>query len=373
MRGTALLASVGLLAGAPLLANARPTASAPRVSTTTVSTTAVSAAPAASARITAARASIARCADQASAQVRGLEALRTLCPGIGRAVAALDLGAYLPAHWQSEASAQALAGLGALAVRYEGPPPSSALATSIPALRRIALALAPPPPQPSWWQRLGRWIGARLSRWLAPVSVSPQSWLGRLRALLRPRVVLGLLAMLGGLAVMAIVLLLLRALKSSSDAYGRRRSRKAAIPSSAANECAAAATRSAGTAAAAVAAAAAAADTLDLASVARAGRREQPVLLLRLLVQALNASHRIGRERSLSCRELIAAGQFDSERQRDRFGRVALQAEHALYGGPHLEAALPECELGDAEALSAELLRPPAAALDRTAEGPVRA
>ncbi|MGH8149602.1 MAG: hypothetical protein ACRETB_06460 [Steroidobacteraceae bacterium] len=293
----------------------------------------------------AAQALIARCAQQASVATRGIDALRAACPGIDHAVEALNLDAFLPAHWRSDASAQALADLSVLASRYARPAP--ALRLDVAQLQRIALGLALPPAPRSWWQRIGAWIKAHIGRWLAPTSSGKRGWLRLLSYLIPgPRLARILLATLMGLIVLATAAAVVLEWRMGGLFDRRRRPRHLTRRLSAT-------ANPDGTEPAA--------DTpLDLAFLDAAGQRERPVLLLRMLVRALAASHRIGRERNLSFRELIARARFDSDRQRADFGRFALQAERALYGGAQFDATTPESAPGDARALHAALLHPPA-------------
>jgi hypothetical protein len=82
----------------------------------------------------------------------------------------------------------------------------------------------------------------------------------------------------------------------------------------------------------------------------------RPEILLRVLVTALARSHRLERDRILTCRELISAARFDTKVQREIFTNIALLAEQALYGNP-LSAAvsLDDTLLGDARGLYAQL------------------
>lgn len=296
------------------------------------------------ARMPAAHTLIARCAQRAGTTLRGLDALRSACPGIEQAVHDLGLDALLPADWSRQASAVALADLADLADRYTGPAP--ALRLSAARLRAVALRLKPPPSPPSLWERFEAWIRARLGsasagstgwlRFLPHVSVGP-----RLRRLL--------FELLAGLVVIAAGALVVVELRASGLVGAGRRPRPTERRSSAGNgpteERAA-----------------------DLADLDHAAPRERPVMLLRWLVQALARSHRLERDRDLTCRELIAHARFDTARQREDFGRVALLAESALYGGPQAAAAaIPEEVLSGARALHAQLLAAPATSAVRAA------
>jgi hypothetical protein len=83
--------------------------------------------------------------------------------------------------------------------------------------------------------------------------------------------------------------------------------------------------------------------------------------MLRVLVAALTKSHRLERDRDLTCRELITAARFDTTAQREIFASVALLAEQILYGDPRHETTLNDQKLGQsARGLHGELLAAPA-------------
>ncbi|MGB6449892.1 MAG: hypothetical protein WBE92_04005 [Steroidobacteraceae bacterium] len=286
----------------------------------------------------AAHALLANCALRADAKLRGLDALRGACPGVERAVHDLGLDTLLPAAWPKQASSRALADLDALAYRYAGPPP--ALRLSVSRLQEIALSLKPPPSPPSLWDRIAAWVRS----WLQPVSGNPPGWLRFLPHLsIGPRLRRLLLMALAGLIVIGVGAAVVIELRAAGLMGSSRR------PGSAARRPGAGSKQ----------AEESSADPVDLASAAP---HERPVLLLRLLVQALTRSQRLRSDRNLTCRELIDHARFDTARQREDFGRVAVLAERALYGGPHSAAtAIPEEVLRNARALHAQLLAAPAA------------
>jgi hypothetical protein len=99
----------------------------------------------------------------------------------------------------------------------------------------------------------------------------------------------------------------------------------------------------------------------ELTLMEEAGGQLRPERLLRLLVMALTKSHRLERDRDLTCRELITAARFDTPGQREIFSTVALLAEQTLYDDPSRAPALSDETLGQsARGLYGELLAAPA-------------
>jgi len=306
MRRAVLLALLGLVAGSPLFAD--PTGG---------------------------RAAIERCAREADASLRGLDALSHSCPEIEAAVHQLGIDPFLPTDWQKKASARALADLAALADRYAAPVPTLRLDGA--RLKLIAHSLEPPPAPPSLWERLEAW----LREWLEPKSESSPSWLRHLPHWhISPQLARLIFEGLAALIVIGVAALVVNELKASgligAGRYGRspRRTTPGARPTGEAS--------------------------LDFDAIDSANPHERPALLLRLLVRALMRSRRLRHDRDLTYRELIAKARFDSPRQREQFGKVALLAERALYGGPALAPpAIPEEFLIEARALHGELLAMP--------------
>ncbi len=292
-----------------------------------------------SADATAAHDLIARCAQEADAKVRGLDALRSACPGIEGAVQDLGLDALLPADWSKQASARALADLDGLVERYAGPAPT--LRLSVSRLQAIAAGLKPPPAPPSLWDRIGAWIRS----WLGSASAGSSGWLRFLpHWSIGARLQRLLFAALAGLILIAVGAFIAVEMRAAGLGAIRRRpqpaDRRSGIGDGASPE-----------------------RPEDLAELDSAAPRQQPALLLRILVQALTRAHRLGRDRDLTCRELIAQARFDTAQQREDFGEVALLAERALYGSPDARpTALPDELLSGARALHAQLLAAPAGA-----------
>ncbi len=257
--------------------------------------------------VSSAHAIIEQCAEHANAKDRGLTALRGDCPEIETAAKSLGLDDLLPAQWASRINARALGDLGALAERYAGAVPQPTLNTT--RLRAIAKELLPPAAVAgplTWWQRVKGWI----TRWLESSSTKWPEWL---RTHWSPSYLfwdvlgyaLGVIIML---AVIAVAVIEVRAARVPG-ARGLRRGRKRHMPAAAPTEH----------------------PGLELAAIEAAPLRERAVLALRLLVGALTRSHRLERDRNLTCRELISAARFDSMAQREQFQGLALVAERALY------------------------------------------
>ncbi len=275
---------------------------------------------------------IARCLSRAPATLKGLGALRGACPGIGHAIDDLGLGAFLPPDWRQALTPLALARLDALAHRYAGSPLSSA--PNAGALRALASGLKPPAPPPSLWDRLTSWAGRGTAPWRGML----RRWLRSLGGVTGSHGLLAVFFVLAGILLLTVVLVVVFELRSAGlIGPGRRSARRpsARIDTQTPPE-------------------AAPGDAPDWNEVA-----EHPTRVLRLLVEALNRSRRIGHERHLTCREISAQARFDTERQRQDFARVALLAERELYG-PIAPARVPEETLRAAQALHAGLLARPA-------------
>lgn len=278
-----------------------------------------------------AQAVITRCASQADAKLEGISALTRVCPGVEAALGQLGLTSFLPADWRNNLTAGGLGDLGALTQRYSGTMASGMPGAAV--LRSLAASLVPPPPPPTWSQRIGAWIQRqigplleRVGQWLR--SLGPQTG----RSALARTLLYGLIALL--LVVVAVLLLLeLRGTGVLRRGQSTRRlPRRPAVGG----------------------------HPVELAEGEWrdpdwAGLRVQPARLLRLLVDTLTRAHRLERDRHLTCRELEREARFESEFEREGFGRVALLAERELYGPPGA-TVLAEEILRDAKELHARLL-----------------
>lgn len=273
---------------------------------------------------------ISHCAARADAKLTGISALEQACPGLRNAFDQTGLTAFLPLGWQRTLTGGGLADADALVHRYAGSPASNPPKTA--ALRSIAARLVVSPQHPpTWWGQIRAWIRhwtgpllPAIERWL-PSSVSP--------ALRHPgqAIVYGIMVLL--LAAVAAALVfelrgagLIRPLRRTP-----RPSRRARIAGS---------------------------STGNTEAQSRepdwARLREQPALLLRLLVDTLTRAHRLERDRHLTCRELATEARFDTEAERAGFARVAHLAERELYG-PTGATVLSEEALRDAKLLHTRL------------------
>ena len=306
MRGPCalLLVILGLTAGAPLRADSPPP-----------------------------RAVIRDCAQRAKPDLVGMEALGAACPDLADAIATLGLGAHLPRDWEDRVTPRALADWSALADRYDRSvaplrsPDSSRLPT-------IARLLRPPPEPLTLWERLKAWIGS----WLDPERQQWPDWL-RWPTQWRPGKawLFGLTAVVL-IAALVVILMELRAARVLGPGR-RRRARPGRSPSNTHTGFA---------------------ESEEPTQIDAAGGQLSPDRLLRLLVTALTRSHRLERDRDLTCRELITAARFDTAAQRETFTAVALLAEQMLYDEPG-RAPMNDETLGQrARGLYGELLTAPA-------------
>ncbi len=262
--------------------------------------------------ISAARTLIARCAAIIEPGLRGLDALRDACPGIEEALGQLGIEPLLPSDWRQQLSPRALGDFAALDSRYTDLAALGNLQPDVARLRSIALDLRPPPVPLSWWERLFAWA----RHWLERNAGDQSSWLRFLPHLkIGPglmRILFVALVLLVVVSAAAVVIVEIRAAETGRGRLARWLVRRpSADPAS---------------------------TTLpsqglsDLGDLDSVPARDRPVLLLRSLVQALVRSHRLRRDKDLTCRELVVEAHFDTARQREDFRRVALLAERALYG-----------------------------------------
>lgn len=275
------------------------------------------------------------CAATADPNLRGLAAIRKVCPGVGHAVAALGMGAMLPARWEKGASPAALAGLDALATRYAGRPPSKLPAASD--LRAIALRLQPPGPHsaPSWWNHLEAWLRDRLAplqgllKWFRSLpGGSPGAGTRRV-----------LLVAASALILLSLVAIIIRELRAAG-VFGQDRRRRSRARRRVANT-GVTATRG------------------GIGDDAQ-GALDRPASALRLLIEALRRSRRIERDGNLTCREILTRAVFDTHGQRQGFASIALLAERELFGPLETPVRIPDELRAGLQALYDQLLAAPA-------------
>jgi hypothetical protein len=282
----------------------------------------------------AARAVIRECAKRAKPDLVGMDALRADCPTLAKAIQDLGLTAHLPQDWEEDVAASDLADWSALADRYDG---SAAPPMPLPdssRLQTIARFLRPPPEPPNWWERLKTWVVS----WFDPERGQWPDWL-RWPAQWRPGNAI-LYGVMGLVLIAAAVVIAMELRAAGVFGAGRRRR---APPKRSATDI-----------------------PTNSAHWQEPGRIDEPVeqlgpeRLLRVLVAALTKSHRLERDRDLTCRELITAARFDTTAQREIFAGVALLAEQILYGDPR-RPPLNDRKLGQsARGLYGELLAAPA-------------
>jgi hypothetical protein len=240
---------------------------------------------------------------------QGLENLQQSCPELEQTLVNAGVSDQLPEHWRKQLAPQGVRDIQALLERYQGEPP--AVAPRADTISEIAQALRAKDPPRSWWQRVRVW----LRHLLEPQRSSDSGLLSRvvngiLNALTaRVRLVLFYASL--ALVVLLLGFIILRELRIAGVGRraGPRRTRgETSGPPGAAS------------------------GRLELADLEQCPLSERPALLLRLLVQALGESGRLGSDRALTHRELIARAGFDSPDQRQQFAGISLLAERQLYG-----------------------------------------
>lgn len=254
----------------------------------------------------------------------GLDHLRPICPDLEQIIAASGIEDQLGDRWRERLGPQGLKDLAGLMQRYQTAPAGAGPDPA--ALTAIANSLRAPQTHRSWWQRFADWLRHQLLR---PTGSSSDGWLRRLLSAIPsvPAVALRLLFYLALTAVLLLAALIVwRELKIAG--IGRRmpgtsqRRRTLDLPVSMVG-------------------------SLKLADLDAASPSDRPLILSRLLVQALADAGRIQRERSLTYRELAQQGAFDSSEQQQQFARVSWLAEQRLYGpaqSSQAAGATPEVE-----------------------------
>jgi hypothetical protein len=270
------------------------------------------------------------------ASKKGIERLRTLCPGLEQAITDAGLAEQLPEHWQQSLDRSALADVSWLLHRYQSKPVSTA--PRVPTLYQVARALNQPQPRHSWWQDFKDWVRQLLLQRPSPGSSWLNRWWSQL-AVPQSLLTLILYGLLAAVLVLAawIVRRELQAARAGTMAVRPDARLALTVP------------RVAG------------ASSQGLAELERLPACEQPALLLRLLVQALRQSGRLRNDRSLTHRELAARSALDDQQQQRSFARLATLAERLLYGAnmpAAAAAAQPQIEqaLADGRQLYAQLI-----------------
>jgi hypothetical protein len=275
------------------------------------------------------------CAAQASPEATGIVALEAQCGGIESALLESGFIEQLPAGWRDTLDRDALDDLASLARRYEGAP--TQLAPDPVALRAILEQLASEQVRPrrSWWDAFWEWLRS----WLPTQDGDADPWFDRLLDRLAQSA--GMLEVIAyvllAVVVIAAIFFIVHELRIAGVLGGRRR----VVPP----------------ADAAIAAAGDAAEPAA-ANLDEAAPRDQPAILLRLLVARLLANGQLRAERSLTHRELAAQSKFNDAEARTRFTRVTELAERALYGFGEGNAAQASTIIAEGRQLLQQLQQP---------------
>ena len=246
---------------------------------------------------------------------KGIDRLRPLCPDLEHALIDSEIRDQLPEHWQDSLDRNGISDLSWMMRRYQSN--SLSAAPRVPTLYQVARTLNQPQPRHTWWQDFKHWLRQLLFTPASPGSSMLTRWLSDLSL---PLPLLLLRSILYGLLAAVLVMALwivrreLKAAGAGAATAKRAAQRAPQLPSLAA------------------------AKSLNPDDIDSVPLREQPALLLRLLVQALLQSGRLRNERSLTHRELGVRSAFDDQEQQLKFERIALLAERLLYG-PNAAAA----------------------------------
>jgi hypothetical protein len=277
------------------------------------------------------------CALHAPPAASGVAALKSACPQLEDALKSVGLDRMLYEGWQQHLNRDALRDLVRLVERYGGSKPGRSPDMS--ALPGVLAALArdQTPLPTSWWGAFKTWLKAWWSRHSDSFSWLDR-WLEHLgqSASLFNVISYSLLAVVAAVALAVVV----NELKAGGLLRpGRRSARtpRVAWESASAAESAAA----------------------EEAQPQSLGRRLTD--LLRMLVNRMMQTRRLEAERSLTHRELVARGIFDSESQRAVFAAVAGAAESITYGSMNVETDDLDVVLGQGRVLLTQLTEAPGA------------
>jgi hypothetical protein len=265
---------------------------------------------------------VARVSQQANARD-----ITALCPGLEAALRELGLDGALPRDWQAR---NALPDLVRIAHRYRDEPPAASADPGAMAgvLEQLA-AEQTVPSKRSWWEAFKAWVG----KWLQGAGSGGVPWLDRFLERLSHSVGLVQVVTVSLLAIVVamVVMLFVRELRAA----GLLRQRRAA-----------------GTAATSTTAPHAEEVVTDFAN---APLRDQPALLLRMLVARLRANGQLRQERSLTHTELVRHSSFGDDEGRASFEGVARLAERVMYGACDPDPQQAGAIIGDGRRLLARL------------------
>ncbi len=268
------------------------------------------------------------CAAQAAEKTRGAVALEAQCPGLESALRELGLVGALPDRWRDNLDRGALGDLAHLARRYQNE--STGVAPDTGALRAVLEQLEHErvKPQRSWWNAFTDWLRS----WFASRDANSTSWFERLLDGLAASadVMMVITYIVLGIVVAITVVFIIRELRLAGllPRRGARGNAAVALRVEAEPE----------------------SRDLDVAAP-----RDQPALLLRLLVARLRANGQLPQERSLTHRELVTRSAFADGDSRSRFERVTRLAERMLYGTGETDPELAAAVIGDGRKLLLQL------------------
>lgn len=268
------------------------------------------------------------CAAQATERARGAAALEAQCPGLGSALLELGLADALPERWRDSIDRGAVADLAHLARRYRNEstgaaPDTGALGAVLEQLEKERIK-----PKRSWWTAFTDWLRS----WFASRDAGSVSWMERVLNGLAASadVIIAITYIVLGIVVIAAVWFIIRELRLAGWLLRRRAPDTAVV----------------------VAAIEAEPEPRDLDIAAP---RDQPALLLRLLVARLRANGQLPQERSLTHRELVSRGTFADSDSRVCFERVSRLAERVMYGTGETNPQQAEAVIGDGRRLLLQL------------------
>jgi hypothetical protein len=262
------------------------------------------------------------CAGSATEDARGVVALESQCPGLEAALREMGVVESLPEGWRDALDRRALGDLASLTHRYRDLP---AQAAPDPGKEQVK-------PARSWWDAVKQWLRSQLGQ---PDDASTP-WLKRLldRIGESAGLIRTITYVLLVLVVIAAVAFVVNELRVAGVLSRRRGSARA------------------GEVTAALPGVAVAPDIADLDAAAL---RDQPGILMRLLVARLLINGQLQAERNLTHRELVKHSAFADPENRLRFARVTQLAERVLYGAGEADAAQSRAAIADGRGLLLQL------------------
>jgi hypothetical protein len=273
------------------------------------------------------------CAVQAATQSRGIAALEAECPGLETALREVGVVENLPEGWRETLDRDALGDLAGLVHRYhDAAVPAAALEPGD--LRAILEQLERERVKParSWWDAVKEWLRS----WSGNQDSRPAPWLVRLLSRLAQSadVIKMISYVLLGLTVVAAIMFVVNELRVAGVLSRRRESwRGDGVP----------------------AVQRATERMPTIADLDAAALRDQPGILLRLLVSRLLETRQLHAERNLTHRELVTQCAFPDVDSRARFARVSQLAERVLYGAGEDDPAQSTAVIADGRGLLLQL------------------